>query len=67
VPQNVHLETPFARFDRTVKRAGESFFVATKWALTRSHVEPAEYAAFRDFCRQVDRASAERLRWRVAP
>jgi cellulose synthase operon protein C len=66
-PQSVHLETPFARFDRTVQREGNAFVVVTKWALTRSHVEPAEYAAFREFCRQVDRASAERLRWRVAP
>jgi tetratricopeptide (TPR) repeat protein len=67
VPRSVHLETPFARFDRTVQRDGGSFVVTTKWALTRSHVEPAEYAAFREFCRQVDRASAERLRWRIAP
>ena len=66
-PASVRLETPFARFDRTVQRDGNRFVVATRWALTRSHIDPAEYAAFRDFCRQVDRASAERLRWRIAP
>lgn len=67
VPQSLHLETPFARFDRTVQREANAFVVTTKWALTRSHVEPAEYPSFREFCRQVDRAAAERLRWRIAP
>jgi len=67
VPRSVRFDAPFARFERHVQRDGLAFTVTTRWAFTQSHVEAAGYPAFREFCRQVDRAAAERLRWRIAP
>ncbi len=67
VPGDVHLKTAFAQFDRTLVRTGSNVTVSTYLAFTASHIEPSEYAAFREFCRRVDRASAERLRWMVSP
>jgi tetratricopeptide (TPR) repeat protein len=67
VPHPVRIETPFARFERSVEREGRAFTVTTAWTFTRSHIDASDYAAFREFCRQVDRAAAERLRWRIAP
>jgi hypothetical protein len=67
VPSDLHLEMPFARFDRTVVRDGHHFTATTRWAFTANHIEPSDYPAFREFCRKVDRAAAERLRWRTTP
>ncbi len=67
VPSDVHLETPVARYDRVVVREGQTFTATTRWTFTSSHVDASDYSDFREFCRKVDRASAERLRWRTSP
>jgi tetratricopeptide (TPR) repeat protein len=62
LPPPVHLETPFGKIERSVSRSDGEVRVVTAVTVAVERVEPREYAAFRDFCLQVDRVTPERLR-----
>ncbi|MCC6216375.1 MAG: DUF3857 domain-containing protein [Polyangiaceae bacterium] len=61
LPPAARGESPFGRYSVEVVESGRTVTVRSRVALTRTRVPPAEYAAFRRFCEEVDRAMTTRL------
>ncbi|MFV8756826.1 DUF3857 domain-containing protein [Nannocystaceae bacterium ST9] len=59
VPSAVKLDTAFGRFELAVTSAGSTATLATTFELRTPRVEPADYAKFREFLGEVDRALAQ--------
>lgn len=60
-PEDVKIESPFGSVVVTVTQEAGRVTIKTKVSLSKSRITPAEYAAFRDFCRQADAALEQRL------
>ncbi len=60
-PEDGKVESPFGTASIAVKQEGAKIVVTSKLALTKSRVEPADYAAFRAFCQKVDALLEQRL------
>lgn len=60
-PPSKTIESPFGRLELRVEPAQGKVLVKTKLTLDKTRVAPNEYAAFRSFCEEVDRAFAERV------
>jgi tetratricopeptide (TPR) repeat protein len=59
VPTGIKLETAFGRFELAVSTAGSSATVETTFELQQPRIEPGDYAKFREFLGEVDRALAQ--------
>ena len=59
LPTDVKLETKFGRFNLAVSVSGRSATVETTFEMRLSRIEPADYAKFREFLGEVDRALAQ--------
>ncbi len=55
------LASPFGRLELRVEPAPGKVLVRAKLALEKTRIAPGEYAAFRAFCEEIDRAFAERV------
>jgi tetratricopeptide (TPR) repeat protein len=64
-PQAVSLETPFGSVIRQATQEGDAVSVVLRVTISCRVVEPRDYPAFRDFCKQVDQTVSERLRIRL--
>jgi transglutaminase-like putative cysteine protease len=60
-PEDASIVGPFGRFSVKVERQPGSFTARTKLALTATRITPKEYAGWRRFCGEVDRAMSPRL------
>jgi transglutaminase-like putative cysteine protease/Tfp pilus assembly protein PilF len=60
-PKDTALESKFGRFELRVEAQANKVTVTTALELRTERVTPAEYAAFRSFCAEVDRALEPRL------
>ncbi|HEU4536905.1 MAG TPA: DUF3858 domain-containing protein, partial [Polyangiaceae bacterium] len=60
-PPSKNLASPFGRLALRVEPAPGKVLVRAKLALDQTRVAPGDYAAFRAFCEEVDRAFAERV------
>ena len=56
LPQDTNLNTPFGAAVLRYERAGNEVVVKTSVQFRKLRIAPAEYAAFRDFCAQVESA-----------
>ncbi len=61
MPKQVKIETPFGSYVQTTSNDGGKLTVSSTLLLSSSRVKPSEYAAFRQFCREVDAASGATL------
>jgi tetratricopeptide (TPR) repeat protein len=59
VPTGTKLETSFGRFELSVSTAGSDATVETTFELRQPRIEPGDYAKFREFLGEVDRALAQ--------
>ncbi len=55
-PSSARGTSPFGRYEVAVESAATSLHVKTTVTLTRTRIAPSEYAAFRAWCEEVDRA-----------
>ena len=61
MPAASESQTPFGTHKVTVEQVPGGVRVSTTVALTKTRIPVAEYAAFRTWCEQVDRALGQRL------
>jgi hypothetical protein len=59
-PEAKKLTSPFGELDLQVEQAAGKLVVKAKLTMTKTRIEPADYAAFRTFCQEVDRALGDR-------
>ena len=62
-PPDEQFATPFGRYERFARRAGQRWIIDRLVELSVERVEPVEYEAFRAFCRRVDAADDRQARW----
>lgn len=67
LPRPALVDTPFGKLVLTVEPRGDAVVAVSELTLARSRITPAEYAAFRAFCAQVDAALAQRMVITLAP
>lgn len=60
-PTDRHIASPYGRLDLTSEVSGGKALIKVKLRLDKTRIPAAEYAAFRAFCEQVDRALGERV------
>ncbi len=60
-PKDVHLETPFAAFTRTLQQNGTELRVRTRLQFRKNRIGVKEYDDFRTFCQDVTRAFNEEV------
>jgi cellulose synthase operon protein C len=61
-PESRKISSPFGTLDLEVDSSQSSkVVVKVKIALTKTRIEPGEYAAFRTFCEDVDKTLGDRL------
>jgi hypothetical protein len=60
-PKAVKYDTPLARYELTVETQGSKITVRTTLEIKRSRVQPDEYSAWRELCRNIDAAGSPRL------
>jgi tetratricopeptide (TPR) repeat protein/transglutaminase-like putative cysteine protease len=60
-PPSKAIDSPFGKLDLRVEPGAGKVVVRAKLSLEKTRIAPAEYAAFRAFCEEVDRAFAERV------
>jgi transglutaminase-like putative cysteine protease len=60
-PKAAKGSSPFGSFEVTSETSGSTVKVTTTLTLDRSRVTAAEYAAFRAYCEQADRALGQRV------
>lgn len=60
-PEDRSLQTPFGRLDVKVEKSAGKLVVKAKLRMDQTRIKPAEYAAFKTFCADVDRALGERV------
>jgi tetratricopeptide (TPR) repeat protein len=61
VPEDKIVKTPFGRAEISVERSATKIVVRSKLRLDRTRIKPEEYAAFRQFCEEVDRTLGDRV------
>ena len=61
LPRAVRLESPFARYELSVEHDGDRVTARSSLTFLRARVRQSEYAAWRAFVDEVDRAAAPRL------
>jgi hypothetical protein len=64
-PEPVELTTRFGSLSLRVEAEPGRLATTSRFSWTLSRIEPADYAAFRAFCQQVDRALGQR--WIIEP
>ena len=55
------FDTPFGSFAVTVERKGQEVNLTTALKVSRHRINRSEYAAFRQFCLDVDAAAGQEL------
>jgi hypothetical protein len=60
-PEAASIVGPFGTFSLKVERQPGTFTARTKLSITATRITPKEYAAWRRFCGEVDRAMSPRL------
>ena len=61
MPEAATIDAPFGRFALTATREGADVVVHTSLNINRHRIARADYAAFRKFCTDVDRAVGQSL------
>lgn len=62
LPHNTSLDTPFGSAVVQYERQGDQIVVKTSVQFSKVNISVSEYAAFRDFCSQVDSAFRQKIR-----
>lgn len=60
-PANKNLQSPFGRLEMQTEVGNGKATIKIKLRIDKTRISPAEYAAFRSFCEEVDRALGERV------
>ena len=66
LPSNLQYETAFGTATIRYEHHGRELTISTSVQFRKLRIEPSEYAAFRDFCSQVEKAFHQEIRVRLA-
>lgn len=66
LPTDGSTTSEFGTVTRAVRRDGNRIVVSITVTLAKDRIEPAQYPAFRTFCKDADQTADERLRVRLA-
>lgn len=62
LPAPIEVASPFGRWTMALRMDGRDVVATSRWELTKTRIEPADYPAFRRFLEDVSRTEALRLR-----
>ncbi len=66
LPNNLQYETPFGTAAIHYEHHGRELTISTSVQFRKLRIDPAEYAAFREFCSQVEKAFHQEIKVRLA-
>lgn len=61
VPESKRVASPFGRLDITIEQQPGKLVARSRLHIDKTRIAPSEYAEFRRFCEDVDRALGERV------